>query len=119
MQLEENPSLRIITISYCNKCFIWNSGKSMITQVDPWLLRSFSGFQNDLPLRYFFHLFECFKLESKFHFDVADHEVICLEPKKIEEKRPAGRPRKYHKLTNWELDINELHDINDVIKVDQ
>ena len=52
-------------------------------------------------------------------FYVADDEVICLEPKKKEEKQPAGRPRKYHKLENCELDINELHDFNDILKVDQ
>ena len=49
-------------------------------------------------------------------FDVADDKEICLEPKKTEEKRPVGRPRKYHKPENYELDINELHDFNDILK---
>ena len=54
-------------------------------------------------------------------FDVADDAVICLEPKKSEEKRPVVRPkelyipRKYHKR---ELVNNDLHDFNDILKVD-
>ena len=70
---------------------------------------SLTDFQNDLPLRYFFRLFEC------FYFDVGDDEVICLEPKKTEGKRTVGRLRKHHKLKNCELDINELHDFNDIL----
>ena len=49
-------------------------------------------------------------------FVVADEEVICLEPKRSEEKWSAGRPRKYHKL---ELDNNDLHDFSDIVKVDR
>ena len=45
-------------------------------------------------------------------FDVADDEAISVEPKKSEEKRPVGKPRKYRKL---ELDNNELHDFNDIL----
>ena len=50
------------------------------------------------------------------YFDVAGDEVIWLQPKKLEEKQPVGRPRKHHKL---ELDYNDLHDFNDILKVDQ
>ena len=38
------------------------------------------------------------------------------EPKKKEEKRPVGRPREY---ANCELNINELHDFNNLLEVDQ
>ena len=48
---------------------------------------------------------------------VADDEVICLETKKTKEK--VGRPRKYNKIKNSELYINELHDFNDILKVNQ
>ena len=49
-------------------------------------------------------------------FDVANDEVICLEPKKSEEKQQVGRTRKYH---NLELDNNDLHDFNDILEEDQ
>ena len=52
-------------------------------------------------------------------FDVADDEVICLEPKKTKAKRAVDRPIKYHKLAIYELGFNELHDFNDILKVDQ
>ena len=52
-------------------------------------------------------------------FDVTDDEVICLEHKKAQEKRPAGTLRKYHKLENCKLDIDELHNFNEILKVDQ
>ena len=50
---------------------------------------------------------------------LVDDEEICLETKRIEEKRPGGRPREYNKFENCELDINELQDFNDILKVDQ
>ena len=49
-------------------------------------------------------------------FDVADNEVIYLEPKKSEEKRPVGRPIYFHEL---ELDNNDLHDFSDILKIGQ
>ena len=52
-------------------------------------------------------------------FDVTDVEVICLEHKKAQEKRPVGTLRKYHKLENCKLDIDELHNFNEILKVDQ
>ena len=52
-------------------------------------------------------------------FDVTDDEVICLEHKKAQEKRPVGTSRMYHKLENCQLDINELHNFNEILKVDQ
>ena len=50
---------------------------------------------------------------------LVDDEEICLETKRIEEKRPGDRPREYNKFENCELDINELQDFNDILKVDQ
>ena len=52
-------------------------------------------------------------------FDVTDNEVICLDHKKAQEKRPVGTSRKYHKLENCKLDIDELHNFNEILKVDQ
>ena len=59
----------------------------------------------------------CVKNTRPF-FDAADDEVICLDPKKTE-KRPVGRPRKYRKLENTQLDMNELHDFNELLAVDR
>ena len=50
-------------------------------------------------------------------FDVADGEIVCLGPKKTEDKRQVGR--KYYKLESCELDINEFHNFYDTLKVDQ
>ena len=57
----------------------------------------------------------CVKNARPF-FDVADNEVIYLEPRKSKEKRPVGRPTYFHKI---ELDNNDLHDFSDILKIDQ
>ena len=43
-------------------------------------------------------------------------EIICLNPRKKEEAaRPAGRPRKY----DYSINVNELHDFNDLLEFDK
>ena len=37
-----------------------------------------------------------------------------FKTKENRKKRPVGRPIKYRKLENCELDINELHDFSDI-----
>ena len=44
-----------------------------------------------------------------------DDKVICLNPRKKEETtRPVERPRKYGNS----ISVNELHDFNDLLKLD-
>ena len=67
--------------------------------------------------------FDVFLWKISFHLsdllDVSDDEVICLEHKKTQDKRPVDAPRKYHELENYKLDINELHNFNEILQVDQ
>ena len=50
---------------------------------------------------------------------LADDELSFLQQKKTKETRPDSRPRKYHKLENCKIDINELHDFSNILKEDQ
>ena len=55
-----------------------------------------------------------FVKNARLSFDVTDDKVICLQLKKTQEKRQVGRSRKSHILENCELDINELHNFNEI-----
>ena len=61
-------------------------------------------------------LSEFFISFGKFRHRTSPIVLIVSKPKKSEEKRPVGRSRKCHKL---ELDNKDLHDFNDILKVDQ